>query len=76
MDLVKVVVELKNDIPTMHPDEYIGIVKVRQTHSLCFMRQSFSLVGNESQPTIVLLLFVWSSSFHSLRPSIHSFHIE
>ncbi|CAL8394077.1 unnamed protein product [Gadus morhua 'NCC'] len=27
MDLVKVVVELKNDIPTMHPDEYIGIVK-------------------------------------------------
>uniref|UniRef100_A0A8C5C6X8 non-specific protein-tyrosine kinase n=1 Tax=Gadus morhua TaxID=8049 RepID=A0A8C5C6X8_GADMO len=27
MELVKVVVELKNDIPTMHPDEYIGIVK-------------------------------------------------
>ncbi|XP_059898227.1 protein tyrosine kinase 2 beta, b [Gadus macrocephalus] len=27
MDLVKVVVELKNAIPSMHPDEYIGIVK-------------------------------------------------
>lgn len=30
MDLVKVVVQLKNDIPEMKPDEYITIVKVQR----------------------------------------------
>lgn len=44
MDLVKVVVQLKNDIPEMRPDEYITIVKVqRGTFLFFFLFYFFSL---------------------------------
>lgn len=33
MDLVKVVVQLKNDVPDLQPEQYITIVKVSSTFS-------------------------------------------
>uniref|UniRef100_A0A672H2C2 non-specific protein-tyrosine kinase n=1 Tax=Salarias fasciatus TaxID=181472 RepID=A0A672H2C2_SALFA len=71
MDLVKVVVQLKNDITELQPDNYISIVKVRESATIAFpptqIEGTQKLLNNDMAELISKMRLAQQNAITSLK---------